>query len=227
VSRAVLLDALGTLVTFPPPAARLRELLASRHGLDISADVAGRAMKAEIAYYRAHHHVASDHASLDALRRDCAEVVAGFLGPQAPPAGKLVATLVDAIVFEAFAEVPAVLDELRGRGHMLAVVSNWDVSLHGVLRATGLASRIDVVVTSAELGVAKPDPRPFEAALELLGAEAAIALHAGDSVDEDVAGARVAGVAPVLVWRDRAVAAPSAPGAAVVADLTGLLDLVP
>ena len=47
---------------------------------------------------------------------------------------------------------------LRERGARLVVVSNWDVSLHDVLRDTGLDALLDGVVTSAEIGAAKPDP---------------------------------------------------------------------
>jgi putative hydrolase of the HAD superfamily len=51
------------------------------------------------------------------------------------------------------------------------------------------------------VGVAKPDRRLFEAALELAGVSAAEALHVGDSYEEDVVGARAAGIEPVLLRR--------------------------
>ncbi|MBX5443245.1 MAG: HAD-IA family hydrolase [Solirubrobacteraceae bacterium] len=221
---AVLLDALGTLVTFAPPAPRLRALLAERHGVGVTLDEAQAAMRAEIAHYRRHHDRAVDAASLAALRRECAAVLRDALPPaarDAVSADALVPTLLDAIAFSAYPEAAEVLDALRGRGHPLAVVSNWDVSLHGVLRDTGLAGRVDVVVTSAELGAAKPDPAPLRAALRALGAPAAGARHVGDTPSEDVAAARAAGVEPVLVVRDGA--APP-PGVRAIRDLRGLLD---
>ena len=46
--------------------------------------------------------------------------------------------LLAAIRFRAYPEVPAVLERLRAGGARLAVVSNWDVSLHDVLERTGL-----------------------------------------------------------------------------------------
>jgi putative hydrolase of the HAD superfamily len=140
------------------------------------------------------------------------------------PLGDLAATLVHSFRFAPYPEVPAALGALRARGHPLAVVSNWDVSLHDVLDATGLRPFFGAVVVSAEVGAAKPDPEPFRRALAALGAPAAGALHAGDRVDEDVAGARAAGVTPVLV--DRAGGAAS-DGAAVVSSLDGLLGLAP
>lgn len=221
----ILLDALGTLVTFAPPAPRLRALLAERHGVEVTEDEAMAGMRAEIGFYRREHDRARDRAGLAALRRDCAAVLRDALPPaaRAVPVGELVPTLLDAIRFEAFPEVPEVLDALRARGHRLAVVSNWDVSLHDVLEATGLAPRLDAVVTSAELGAAKPAAAPFEAALAALGAAGpAGALHVGDTVEEDVAGARAAGLRAVLVVRD---GAPPPPGVEVVRDLRGIAAL--
>ena len=129
--------------------------------------------------------------------------------------------LLAAIRFRAYPEVPAVLARLRAGGARLAVVSNWDVSLHDVLERTGLRPLVDAVVISAELGAAKPDPAIFRAALERLGAAADDAIHVGDSVEHDVAGARAAGLEAILVARNGA--RPPA-GVRVVASLDGLLD---
>src|SRR5690349_16059311 len=52
--RAILFDALGTLLSFEPPAPHLRAALRERAGIDVGADAAERAIRAEIAYYRAH-----------------------------------------------------------------------------------------------------------------------------------------------------------------------------
>ena len=163
--------------------------------------------------------------ALDALRLRCATVLRDALPPGAAglEPGALVATLLDSLHFVAYPEVAGVLRALRDRGQALAVVSNWDVSLHDVLEDTGLRGLVDVVVSSAEAGTAKPDAAPFRQALGRLGVQAGDAWHAGDTVAEDVAGARAAGVCPVLV--DRAGDDPGRddPALAVVDDLTGLL----
>lgn len=228
MSGAVLLDALGTLVSFAPPAPRLRTLLAQRHGVTVSEDEASAAMKAEIRHYRAEHDRAVDAASLAALRHDCARVLRDALPVRTHAAledtDALVGTLVDAIQFAPYPETVEVLRALRERGHPLAVVSNWDVSLREVLDRTGLTPLVDAIVISAEQGVSKPDPRLLEVALTQLGASAVGALHVGDTYDADVVGARAAGVAPVLVVRDGA-AAPDDLGLVVIDDLRGLLTL--
>ena len=59
---------------------------------------------------------------------------------------------------------------------------------------------LDAVVTSAEAGARKPDPAIFDA----VGRP--IERHVGDSEHEDVAGARAAGIEPVLIRRDGAPA---------------------
>jgi hypothetical protein len=103
MSGAVLLDALGTLVTFAPPAPRLRALLAERHGVAVSEEEAAVAMKAEIRHYRAEHDRAVDAASLAALRRDCARVLRAALPERVhgdlADLDALAGTLVDAIAF--------------------------------------------------------------------------------------------------------------------------------
>ena len=218
IPSAVLFDALGTLVELETPWPHLERELAAR-GVVVDLEAARAAMLAEMAYYRAHHDEARDWATLKDLRRRCAGVVQEALDTSLPLADVQDALLA-AIRFRAYPEVPAALGRLRAGGARLAVVSNWDVSLHDVLERTGLRALVDAVVISAELGAAKPDPAIFRAALERLGATAAEAMHVGDSVETDVAGARAAGLEAVLVARN---GAQSPDGVRVVSSLDGLL----
>jgi putative hydrolase of the HAD superfamily len=218
IPSAVLLDALGTLIELETPWPHLVEELGAR-GVVVSEEAARAAMLAEMAYYRAHHDEASSWAGLKDLRRRCAAVVQQHLDT-ALPLGDVQDALLAAIRFHAYPEVPAALGRLRTAGARLAVVSNWDVSLHDVLERTQLRALVDAVVISAELGAAKPDPAIFRAALDRLGASAADAMHVGDSVEHDVEGARAAGLRAVLVARNGAVPPDGVP---VVASLDGLL----
>ncbi|HEX2087438.1 MAG TPA: HAD-IA family hydrolase [Solirubrobacteraceae bacterium] len=202
-TRAVLLDALGTLLELVPPAPLLVAELAAR-GAEVTEDEAAAALGAEIAYYRAHHDIARDRAGLAELRSRCTEVLREALPPRARDVEDLQAALLAALRFRPFPEVPAALRALRERGLRLVVVSNWDVSLHDALAATGLAPLLDGAISSAEAGASKPDPAIFARALELAGARPEEALHVGDSLDLDVAGARAAGIDAVLVVRDGA-----------------------
>jgi len=197
---AVLLDALGTLVHFEPPAPLLQAELRARLGLDVPLGTAEAAMKAEIAYYRAHLHEGRDAASLADLRRRAAEAMRPVLGTDAD----LTEALLAALRFRAYPDAAPALATLRSRGLRLVVVSNWDHSLHERLEETGIHELVDGAVASAELGHAKRDRAIFEHALALAGADAGEALHAGDSPDEDVGGALAAGLRAVLVARDGA-----------------------
>jgi putative hydrolase of the HAD superfamily len=197
----VLLDAMGTLLTFEPPAPRLRAALLARAGVDVGEERAERAIRAEIAYYRAHLGEGADEAGLAALRRASAEAMRPSLGVEVG-GDVLAAVLLDSLRFHAFPEVPGALRELRALGLRLVVVSNWDVSLHERLAETGLAPLVDGAVASAEVGAAKPDPAIFVAALELAGVRPEEALHVGDSPVEDGEGARAAGMRAVLLGRD-------------------------
>ena len=199
--RAVLLDALGTLLELEPPAPLLVRELAAR-GADVGEEQAWEALRAEIAYYRAHHDVAGDRAGLAELRARCTEVLREALPAHARDVAGLQDALLAALRFRPYPEVPGALRALRERGARLVVVSNWDVSLHDALAETGLERLVDGAVTSAEVGAAKPDPRIFGRALAVAGVGAADAVHVGDSVEADVAGARAAGIEPVLVVRD-------------------------
>jgi putative hydrolase of the HAD superfamily len=205
--KAILLDALGTLVALEPPAPRLQAELERRFGIPVSVEQAAAAITAEIAYYRAHLDEGRDQVHLDALRRRCASVLRRALPPSerldAVDEEALTEALLASLHFSLFPEVSAALEQARRRGVRLVVVSNWDVSLHGVLERLGVASRVDGILTSAEAGVRKPAAEIFERALSMAGARAEEALHVGDSLEEDVAGAHNAGIVPVLVRRDR------------------------
>jgi len=84
-------------------------------------------------------------------------------------------------------------------GHRLAVVSNADGRVEGLLRDVGLARYFEFVLDSAVVGVSKPDPGIFRMALDRLGVEAARALYVGDLYPVDVLGARSAGMEAVLL----------------------------
>jgi putative hydrolase of the HAD superfamily len=221
---AVLLDAMGTLLGFADPAPLLRAALRDRLAVDVGADAAARAIRAEIAHYRAHLHTGRDADSLAALRRASAEAMRPELGPAADaPADVLTDALLAALRFEAFPDAAPALRALRAAGVRLVVVSNWDASLRERLAETGLAALLDGVVASAPFGAAKPDPAIFARGLELAGADAAAAWHVGDSEREDVDGARAAGVAPILLRRD---GGPGPAGVTTIRSLAGLSELL-
>jgi putative hydrolase of the HAD superfamily len=179
--KAVLFDSFGTLVQMEPPGPHLRDELASR-GFEASGEAADAAFRAEIAYYLEHHLEGRDRESLDELRDRCATVIGNALGLSGADVRE---AMLASIRFSAAPDAARVLRELRARGLRLVVASNWDCSLGEVLQQIGLRDLVDAVVTSAEVGAAKPDPRLFEAALEAAGAMADEAIYVGDSPGTD------------------------------------------
>jgi putative hydrolase of the HAD superfamily len=192
MTRCVLLDALGTLVELDPP----WDHLAASLGTEPDERLV-RTVRAEMAYYRDHSDEAHDAESLGDLRRRCATILSRELGTDVS-----VETMMGTIRFRAFDDAAPALAELRGLGLRLACVSNWDYTLPDVLASCGLGGALDDVVTSAAVGARKPDPRIFEVALERAGCPADEALHVGDTADEDLAGARAAGIRALLIDRD-------------------------
>ena len=103
--------------------------------------------------------------------------------------------------WELFADTLPTFTALRGRGIRLGVVSNFDGRLVRVCEALNIDRYLDAIVMSARSGYAKPDPRIFAVALGRLGVGPAEAVHVGDSMTEDVEGARAAGLRAVLIDR--------------------------
>jgi putative hydrolase of the HAD superfamily len=199
-TRAVLLDALGTLVELQPPAPRLRARLAEA-GFEVSEEQAAAGFGAEIAYYLGHHMEGSDRDRLEDLRDRCATAMMEALALPGLDHATAKRAMLGALEFRPFPDVVPALRVLRADGVRLVVASNWDCSLADWLGPAGLLELVDGVVTSAVVGAAKPDPAPFRRALELAGVEAGEAVHVGDSAENDVEGARAAGIRALLINR--------------------------
>jgi putative hydrolase of the HAD superfamily len=91
------------------------------------------------------------------------------------------------------------LEELRGLGYRLAVISNADGRVEALLDSLDLRPHFEFVIDSTLVGVEKPDPRIFRMALERLGVEPHEAAYVGDIYEIDVVGSRNAGLHPYLV----------------------------
>lgn len=198
--RAVTLDVFGTLVRLEPPAPRLRAALAAR-GIEVEEERAAAAMRAEIAYYLAHHTDGAGREGLEDLRDRCADEVRVALALGREAAAAVREAMLESLVFTPFEDAEPALRALRGAGLRLVAASNWDCSLPEALEGAGLLGLLDGVVSSAVAGAAKPDPALFEAALRVAGCDAPAALHVGDSLENDLEGARRAGLGAVLLVR--------------------------
>ncbi|KAI7996503.1 hypothetical protein LOK49_LG10G02677 [Camellia lanceoleosa] len=86
-----------------------------------------------------------------------------------------------------------VFKAIRSEGVKLAVVSNFDTRLRPLLRALNCDHWFDAMAVSAEVEAEKPNPTIFLKACELLGVEPEDAVHVGDDRRNDIWGARDAG----------------------------------
>jgi HAD superfamily hydrolase (TIGR01509 family) len=92
-----------------------------------------------------------------------------------------------------------VLDELKGRGLKLAVISNSpDGRVEELIELLGMSGYFDSVTDSYHAGYAKPDTRIFMQAVGRLGVGPTDAAYVGDSYAQDVAGAQNAGLKGIL-----------------------------
>jgi putative hydrolase of the HAD superfamily len=121
----------------------------------------------------------------------------------------------------------ALLASLRYRGYKTGVVTNaiFPAALFELkVNELGLAGQIDTFVSSADVGLAKPNPSPYLRALDALKVEPHEAVFVGDTAATDVVGARAAGMRAVLLERnDRAR---DRAGFLVIERLTALNDLL-
>lgn len=101
-----------------------------------------------------------------------------------------------------YAEVPALLSQLRSRGVALGVISNWTGDLSDVLRGVELQEQFDVVLDSALFGFEKPRAEIFREAVRRAGVPPHHTLHVGDSPEHDVEGALAFGMQAALLDRD-------------------------
>ncbi|WP_049975873.1 HAD-IA family hydrolase [Azospirillum sp. B506] len=232
-ARLVLVDAAGTL--FHPRAAMgslIREAAAAA-GLDLPADRLETVFRACWAEERREHPLSGpttpreDRARWDRLgravldRAGSGQIDGGWIGGGDTTAflDGFFAIHGDSDHWRLFPGVAEALVRLADGGRRLAVVSNWDSRLFGLLRGFGLADRFDLVIASAPFGVAKPDAAIFRAALSHFGAVPADAVVVGDSLEDDVHGAGACGIP--AVWFHPAPPAGQADGGGMVPVLTG------
>ncbi len=206
----LLFDAYGTLLELDDFYLRLQTGFAQRDA-HFPIETIRRAARCEMKHYIANAIRARDESSREALRLECAGVLAKELrGKQYCFDWKNEAVrevLVEALVFRAFPEVEATLRELNSRGVKMGVLSNWDFGLSLELEKLDLAPYFSFVLTSAECGAQKPERTFFELGLQNARQEYCSAgdlrcFYIGDHYENDVLGARAAGLVPLWLARD-------------------------
>ena len=101
-------------------------------------------------------------------------------------------------------DVAQTLQGLKNRGYRLGIIANQVPGTAKRLDAWGLLRYFDVVAASAELGVAKPNPRIFEKALAMAECHPQNAVMVGDRLDNDMIPAKALGMQTVWLRRGTA-----------------------
>jgi putative hydrolase of the HAD superfamily len=208
---ALLLDAMGTLIGLRRSVGHTYADVARQHGVIVDPAAIDRALPAVLRLASPLAFPGLEGSELLAAERqwwarrieDTFRATGGNLAEfELPPqlALELFDRFAESDLWQVYPDVIGPMGRWHRAGMRLAVVSNFDQRLHGLLEALGLADLLELVVVSSAAGAAKPSPQPFQLALDSLGLEPEQAWHVGDS-PEDVAGARAAGITCLRIQR--------------------------
>lgn len=221
----VLLDAGGVLLDLDY--AFVKRLLDARH---VATTVLALSLAESIARTTIDHRVREGGRSSDAWR-DYFRILLTRVGVPPEWTDEIIDTLADAHERVGLWTVPIdgaidTVQELRRSGYRLGVVSNAEGRVERDLEGAGFAGLFGTVVDSHLVGVEKPDPRIFHIAMERLGASAETTVFLGDVPSVDVAGARAAGLRPVLLDRHDLYADADAARVTSIRDLPTILATI-
>ena len=192
--RAITFDAAGTLVVPHPSVGAVYAEIGRAHGLAVEDTELERRFRRVFKARRLHARTDEE-----GEHRFWRELTGEIFAPWADAATmdrifpELWGTFAEARRWRPCADMPPLFSALRARGLRLAVLSNWDSRLHGVIDGLDWRRWIDAVFISSELGAEKPSPEIFAKAAVTLGAAPHELLHVGDSLEHDIAGALAAG----------------------------------
>lgn len=194
--RAITFDAGGTLLyPFPSVGIIYSEVL-KKHGVELNEAVLEAGFRTAWMAAHAHPRVGiSEHSERDWWRN----LVQRTLHQQPQPKDfdlffdELWNTFAHPSRWRLYDQTLETLAELKKRGYMLALLSNWDERLRSIVKGLELANYFEHVFISSEVGFEKPDPRIFQNAEKSMQVSADQILHVGDSIHHDVKGAEAVG----------------------------------
>jgi putative hydrolase of the HAD superfamily len=199
--RAVLFDVDFTLCRPGPELSAERYArIAARHGITLDASRYDDAREAAVLNLKRHPELLHDESI---WHRFTEQIFVGMGGPESI-AGECATEIEEgwgvSENFELFEDVLPVLQELRDAELRIAVVSNGIRDLHAFVAHHRLD--VDAIVDSRSHGRVKPHPTIFQAALAVLAVAAEDAVMVGDSLEEDIEGARALGMRAILIDRE-------------------------
>ncbi|MEC9308371.1 MAG: HAD family hydrolase [Chloroflexota bacterium] len=205
----VFFDFYNTLVKFWPPLDQLQEAACSEFGLGVSEEGIRKGYSVADVYFN------SENARKPLALRSETERLEFFgiyeqmiLENAGLPVSLDLATKIWQMAssipkdFMPFDDTIEALSELRSDGFKLGLISNLRRDMRDISERVGLGSLLDFYITSADVGVEKPSPVIFKAALDSAAVSADQAIHVGDQHKSDVVGARNVGMHAILIDRE-------------------------
>lgn len=202
----VVVDAVGTIITPRPSVAEAYAEAARRQGVPVEVSLVKARFAREFAVDESDEHRGPLSTSESNEARRWKRIVHGVL-PEVPDPERAFEELWDhfarPLSWSMFEDVPPFLRSIEAAGLKLCIVSNFDSRLRGVLLGfPDLANRLETVTISSEVGYRKPHARIFQAACDRLGLSPGNVLSVGDDLENDVLGARGAGLRAILLDRE-------------------------
>jgi putative hydrolase of the HAD superfamily len=173
--------------------------LGKRHGLDLDPTLYDEARSAAFTTLKRHPELDHDEEVWVLFTQRIIEGMGG-VGDTYAAACEMEGAWSHAHHFELYDDARPVLEELHGRGLQIGLLSNSARDLNTFVAHHAL--RVDAVLTSSSHGKTKPHETIFRRMLELLGVEPAEAAMVGDTLEDDVEGARAVGMQALLVDRE-------------------------
>lgn len=206
--KAVYFDVGSTLVIPSPDIDGMLYRVACRRGHVVSLEEVSRNLPAIKAFYEGQYHTNSgfwrSRESAAKVYLEMYRLLCRLVGLEADAEGiarEVHRSYQHPSSWAVFDDVVPCLEALQGLGLRLGVISNWAPNLKGLLDGLGIGQYFEDVVASAAVGCCKPDSAIFELALGRMGVAPQEAVHVGDRLDADGAGAYDAGLAPVIIDR--------------------------
>jgi putative hydrolase of the HAD superfamily len=206
--KAIFFDLYHTLVHYEPPQEELEANALKEFSINTNPDVfnrpmvvanefiyqeiarrplSKRSMEETIALYAQFQRIVLKEAGIEPDEK----LVLGMLGKMRRFKTKLVL----------FDDVVPTLNDLKSRGLILGLISNVERDITATLDELGLPSWLDIVVTSLDSGLSKPQPEIFEEAMRRAGLQPSHAMYVGDQYQVDCVGADRAGMKSILLDR--------------------------
>ncbi len=210
--KAVFFDWFNTLVRYQPPREELQSQALREFGIHISPEkimpallVADRYYFEENATFPVRKRSPEEQARIYAHYQETILTETGVGVPKEQDMllkiMKKMQQLSQGMHFVLFDDVLPTLKTLKEHNLTVGLLTNLDTDMKPLCHELGVDTYVDFTITSGEVGVDKPAPPIFLAALRQAGVNAQEAAHIGDQYRVDIVGAREVGITPILLDR--------------------------